>query len=222
VPPDQAAIGGGESANRRVRVLVADAQPMYLEALERAIREWPEFELVGAVDAEAFLEELQHVQPDVALVDPDALSREGTAAVMEVAGGRVRLLFLSAEPDPSAIYRAIECGVAGYLSKDCDAQELCHAISAAARGKDILSPAVQPALVKEIRLRSREDRPFLTEREHQILRLVADGKTTPQIAKALGLSPTTVKTHLTHIYEKLDAHERAEAVHQAMRRGLIE
>jgi two-component system nitrate/nitrite response regulator NarL len=222
VPPDQAAIGGGESATSRVRVLVADAQPMYLEALERAIREWPEFELVGAVGAEEFVGELRRVQPDVALVDPDALGSEATAAVLDLAGGQVRLLFLSAEPDPSAIYRAIECGVAGYLSKDCDARELCRAISAAARGRDILSPAVQPALVKEIRLRSREDRPFLTEREQQILRLVADGKTTPQIAKALGLSPTTVKTHLTHIYEKLDAHERAEAVHQAMRRGLIE
>jgi two-component system nitrate/nitrite response regulator NarL len=222
VPGDEAATGGGERREGRVRVLVADAQPMYLEALERAIREWPEFELVGVVGAEEFVGELRRVQPDVALVDPDALGSEDTAAVLDLAGGRVRLLFLSAEPDPSAIYRAIECGVAGYLSKDCDARDLCHAISAAARGRDILSPAVQPALVKEIRLRSREDRPFLTEREQQILRLVGEGRSAPQIARELQLAPSTIKTHLHHIYEKLGVSERAEAVREAMRRGLIE
>ena len=222
MPGDEAATGGGERREGRVRVLVADAQPMYLEALERAIREWPEFELVGVVGAEEFLGELRRVQPDVALVDPDALGSNDTAAVLDLAGGRTRLLFLSADPDPTAIYRAIECGVAGYLSKDCDAQELCHAISAAARGRDVLSAAVQPSLVKEIRLRGREERPFLSEREHEVLVLIAGGMSAPEIGHRLMISTATVKTHLHHIYEKLGAHERAAAVREAMRRGLIE
>jgi two-component system nitrate/nitrite response regulator NarL len=214
--------GGARRGTGRVRVLVADAQPMYLEALERAIRQWPEFELVGVVGAEGFLRELRRIQPDVALVDPDALASEDAAAVLTLAGGDTRLLFLSAQPDPSAVYRAIECGVAGYLSKDCDSRELCHAISAAAHGRDILSPAVQPALVEEIRLRGREERPFLSEREHEILVLIAAGMSAPEIGRQLTIGTATVKTHLHHIYEKLGAHERAEAVAEAIRRGLIE
>ena len=203
-------------------MLVADAQPMYVEALEHAVKQWSSFELVGCIAAEAFLGELQRLQPDVALVDPVGLSGADLAAVLELASGPTRVLFLSANPDQSAIYTAIQAGVASYLCKDCDAGELCRAINATAHGRDILSAGVQRALISEARLRERPDRPLFTDREKQVLDLVGDGKTIPQIAKELGLRPTTVKTHLNHVYEKLGAHGRTEAVRNAMRLGLIE
>ena len=117
---------------------------------------------------------------------------------------------------------ALRAGARGYLTKDADASELCDAISAVARGRTVLAPQLQAGIAGEIRLRAVHERPFLSDRESEILKLVADGLTAPEIGRRIHLSTATIKTHLQHLYDKLGVSERAAAVAVAMRRGLVE
>ena len=107
------------------------------------------------------------------------------------------------------------------LSKLAKASDICDAIVAVAAGQTVIPPEVQAHVASEIRHRAAADRPALTDRELQILRQISTGASAPTIAGGLGLSPATVKTHLRHVYEKLGVSDRAAAVAEAMRRGLI-
>jgi two-component system nitrate/nitrite response regulator NarL len=210
---------------RRVRVLAADRQPLYRDALTRAIRERPELELVGLVgDGRAALDAIGSERPDVAVIDRSLTGLTGEQILNAVGrdGIGTRVVMLAAEPNPGLVYAALAKGAAGYLTKDADARELCDAISAVARGRTVLSPQVQSGIAGEIRLRAVDERPFLSEREQGILELVAAGAGAPEIGRQLCLATPTVKTHLHHVYEKLGVAERAAAVAEAMRRGLLE
>jgi two-component system, NarL family, nitrate/nitrite response regulator NarL len=213
------------SVRGRVRVLAADSHPLYREAVTRAIRERPELELVGPVcDGRDALETIAVEQPDVALIDRTlpGLTGEQILNAVRRDGHRTRVMLIAAEPDPGLVYAAIAGGAAGYLTKGADARELCDAITAVARGRTVLAPELQTGIFGEIRLRAAYERPFLSEREQEVLRLISEGLTAPRIATTLHLSPATVKTHLQHVYEKLGVSERAAAVAAAMRRGLLE
>ena len=133
-----------------------------------------------------------------------------------------RVLLLTASVDPAGVYTAIGAGAAGCLYKDTDADGLCEAIIAVGRGETVLAAGAQGAVAQQIRIRSVQDRPLLTSREGEILILVADGLSTPAIADHLTLSAATVRTHLQHLYDKLGVSDRAAAVAEAMRRGLLE
>jgi two-component system, NarL family, nitrate/nitrite response regulator NarL len=210
---------------RRVRVLAADPQPLYRDALTRAIRERPELELVGqAGDGREALEAIGNEQPDVAVIDRtlDGLSGEQILNAVGRDSLPTRVVMIAAEPEPRLVYAAIADGAAGYLTKDADARELCDAITAVAGGRTVISSHVQNGIASEIRLRAVDERPFLSERELEILKLVAEGLGAPQIGRRLCLATPTVKTHLHHVYEKLGVAERAAAVAEAMRRGLLE
>ncbi|MEA2363799.1 MAG: two-component system, NarL family, nitrate/nitrite response regulator NarL [Thermoleophilaceae bacterium] len=210
---------------RRVRVLAADSHPLYRDALTRAIKERPELELVGqARDGREALDAIGSEQPDVAVIDRGLAGLNGEQILNAVGRDSLptRVVMIAAEPDPGLVYTAIANGAAGYLTKDADARELCDAISAVARGKTVLSPQLQSGIAGEIRLRAVDERPFLSDRERQILKLVAEGLSAPGIGKQLCLATPTVKTHLHHVYEKLGVAERAAAVAEAMRRGLLE
>ena len=135
---------------------------------------------------------------------------------------RTRVVLIAARPEPGEVYAALADGAAGYITKDADARELCDAITAVARGKTVLASELQAGVAGEIRLRAPHDRPVMSERERETLMLIAEGLSAPQIGRTLHLSTATVKTHLQHIYEKLDVSERAAAVAEAMRRGLLE
>jgi two-component system nitrate/nitrite response regulator NarL len=206
-------------------VLAADSQPLYRDALARVIRERPELELVGqASDGRAALAAIGSRRPDVAVIDRRLTGLSGEQILNAVGrdGLRTRVVMLAAEPDPGVVYAAIANGAAGYLTKHADARELCDAISAVARGRTVLSPRLQTGIAGEIRLRSAVERPLLSEREREIMKLVATGLTAPRIGRQLCLATPTVKTHLHHVYEKLGVAERAAAVAEAMRRGLLE
>jgi two-component system, NarL family, nitrate/nitrite response regulator NarL len=206
-------------------VLAADSHPLYRDALARVIRERPELELVGqASDGRAALAAIGSRRPDVAVIDGTLTGLSGEQILNAVGrdGLRTRVVMLAAEPDPGVVYAAIANGAAGYLTKHADARELCDAISAVARGRTVLSPRLQTGIAGEIRLRSAVERPVLSEREREILKLVAAGLTAPRIGRQLCLATPTVKTHLHHVYEKLGVAERAAAVAEAMRRGLLE
>jgi len=212
-------------ARRRVRVLAADRHPLYRDALTRAIRERPELELVGqARDGREALDAIGSEQPDVAVIDRTLAGLSGDQILNAVGRDslRTRVVMIAAEPDPDLVYAAIANGAAGYLTKDADARELCDAIAAVARGRTVLSPQLQAGIAGEIRLRAVDERPVLSERERQTLELVAEGLTAPQIGRRLCLATPTVKTHLHHVYDKLGVAERAAAVAEAMRRGLLE
>jgi two-component system, NarL family, nitrate/nitrite response regulator NarL len=210
---------------RRVRVLAADAQPLYRDAVARAIRERPELELVAqASDGRAALEAIAAGQPDVAVLDGTlgGLTGEQVLNAVSREGLVTRVVMIQARPDPGQVYAALAAGAAGYLTKDADARELCDAITAVARGRTVVAPDLQAGVADEIRLRTPRDRPLMSARERETLALIAEGLSAPDIARALHLSTATVKTHLQHIYEKLGVSERAAAVAEAMRRGLLE
>lgn len=210
---------------RRVRVLAAHSHPLYRDAVGRAIRERPELELVAqAREGREALDAIGAEQPDVAVVDQTLTGLTAEQVLNAVGRDRLptRVLIMASEPEPGMVYTAIAKGAAGYLTKHADARELCDAIAAVARGRTVLAAELQTGIAGEIRLRAVHERPLLSDREGEILKLVAKGITAPQIGSMLQLSTATVKTHLQHVYEKLDVSERAAAVAEAMRRGLLE
>jgi two-component system nitrate/nitrite response regulator NarL len=211
--------------HRRVRVFAAAEHPLFRDALVRAIRSRPELELVG--DASAGREALAAIgveRPDVAVIDQalDGLTGEQILNAVRRDGLATRVVLIAAEPEPQLVYSAVARGAAGYLTKQADARQLCDAITAVARGRTVLAPELQTGIAGEIRLRAVDERPLLSDRESQILKLVANGLSAPEIGRSLHLATPTVKTHLHHVYEKLGVAERAAAVAQAMRRGLLE
>jgi two-component system, NarL family, nitrate/nitrite response regulator NarL len=210
---------------KRVRVLVADDHPLYREGVVRALSASGQVELVGeAGDGREALAQIQEHRPDVALLDYKLPGLDGVAVTNAVVrdGLPTRVLLVSAFTDSGVVYQALETGAAGFVSKEARREQIVDAVLACARGENVVPPDIAAGLVSEIRLRKQDDRPALTPREHEILRLIAAGKSLPEIAKELYLGLTTVKTHVQHLYEKLGVSDRAAAVASAMRRGLIE
>jgi two-component system, NarL family, nitrate/nitrite response regulator NarL len=209
----------------RVRVLVADDHPMYREGLVRAIKERPDLEFVGeCADGRTALPEIRRLTPDVAVLDVRMPGLTGTEVLNAIARERIatRVVFLSAHVDSDLVYRAVALGAAAYLSKEADRAAIFDAVAAVARGQTVLSPEIQSGLAAQIQLRETATRPVLSPREQEVLRLIAEGSSAPEIARQLHLSPSTVKTHLQSLYEKLGVSDRAAAVASAMRAGLLE
>jgi two-component system nitrate/nitrite response regulator NarL len=177
-----------------------------------------------ASDGREALDAIGTERPDVAVVDSALAVLTGEQILNAVGrdGLDTRVVMIGAEPEPGLVYTAIANGAAAYLTHDADARELCEAIAAVARGGTVLAPQLQTGIAGEIRLRAVHERPFLSDREREILKLVAEGLTAPQIGRNIHLSTATVKTHLQHLYQKLGVAERAAAVAAAMRRGLVE
>jgi two-component system, NarL family, nitrate/nitrite response regulator NarL len=209
-----------------VTVVIADDHPLYRDGLARAVSSRPDLELVAeSGDGRETLELIRRLEPDVAVLDLHMPGLEGVAIVEAVRRDQLptRALMLSAAVESALVYRAVAAGAAGYWSKEADRTVICDAIAAVARGESVLDPALQAGVFTEIHGREVDDeRPVLTEREREILNLIASGLTAPTIGKQLFLSPATVKTHLGHLYEKLGVGDRAAAVAEAMRRGLLE
>ncbi|CAN5641166.1 response regulator transcription factor [soil metagenome] len=210
----------------RVRVLVADDHPVYREGIVRAVKERPDLELVGeAGDGREALERVRELTPDVAVLDIRMPGLDGTQVLNALRrdGLKTEVLFLSAFLESELAYRTVAEGAKGYLSKEAARQEICDAIVVIARGGTALAPEVQASLAQGIRERELAGgRPELTPREREVLQLIAEGMSAPEIGKRIHLSPTTVKTHLHTLYEKLGVRDRAAAVAEAMRRGLLE
>jgi DNA-binding NarL/FixJ family response regulator len=212
---------GGARGRPRVRVLVGDHQPLFREALAREIKAWPEFELVGAVEADEILSALLDLRPDVAVLDPTSLDGEVQDEIFACARDGVRLLFISADAS-SKSYESIERGAVGCLTKASKPRELCDAVAAAARGDAYVATDAVAVIAAEVRLRNQVDRPDLSRREREVLQQTAYGQSTLQVARHLQIEPSTVKTHLRNIYKKLGASGRANAVALALRLGLID
>jgi len=207
-------------------VVVADDHPIYREGIVRAINERPDLELVGeAADGRQALEQIKERSPEVAVLDIRMPGLDGTQvlAAMRRDGVETEVLFLSAFMEPELAYRTVAAGARGYLSKESSRQEVCEAIVTISRGGTALAAEAQAGLAREIQERERTGGPpQLTAREQEVLNLVAEGLSAPDIGKHIHLSTTTVKSHLHSLYEKLGVSDRAAAVAEAMRRGLLE
>ena len=210
----------------RVKVVVADDNPLFREGIERAVRERPELELVGsAQEGREALAVIRDQEPVVAVLDLRLPGLDGLQILNAVTrdGLPTRVLFLSASGDPELVYQAVQGGAAGYFRKEADRHAILDAIAAVARGRTVIDPELQAGVFEQIRARGTgEDRPILTAREREVLALMAEGLSGPQIADRLIVALPTVKTHQARLYEKLGVSERAAAVAEAMRRGLLE
>lgn len=213
------------SRGQRLTILIADDHPVYRQGLERAIREWPELELVASSsDGREALERINQLEPDVAVVDVRMPGLDGLKIVAAAKrdGLRTKVVLLTGYEDSAAAYSALAQGAAGYVSKASDHTELCEAIVTAGRGETVIAPQFAAGIASEIQLREASDRPTLTNREGEVLKLLAEGRTAHKIGDELHLSEATVKTHLHNLYEKLGVSDRAAAVATAMRWGLLE
>jgi two-component system nitrate/nitrite response regulator NarL len=213
------------AGSQRVTVIVAEDHPIYLEGLVRAIGRQPQLELVGtATTGREALDLIRRCEPTVAVLDINLPDLTGVEVLRTVARDKLptRVVILTSSDDGELVFEAVRLGVAGYLTKDADRTAICDAILAVARGATVLAPEVQAGLAGALRLHQHDNRPGLSAREREILGLVAQGQSAPEIAAALQLSPATIKTHLHNLYEKLGVSERAAAVAEAMRRGLLE
>ncbi len=193
-------------------------------ALARLVREHDALELVGeASDGEHARALVDQLHPDVALIDVRMPQLDGLSLVrqLQATGSEVRVLLISGNDDSEIAHEAISRGAAGFLSKDTEEEQIAEAILAVATGQSVLSPALQSGVLDLIRERPRET-VELSGRERDLLRLAADGLTTAEIAERLYLSPNTVKTYWQRLYEKLGTGDRASALAEAMRRGLIQ
>jgi two-component system, NarL family, nitrate/nitrite response regulator NarL len=209
----------------RVRVVVADDHPLYRDGITRAIRERPDLELVGeATDGRRALLLIQDLAPDVAVLDINMPSLTGLQVVTALTDleSPTRVLVLTAYTDSDRVYDALAAGARGYLLKDVDRRTICDAIARVARGRTVFSPDLHEGIAEQIRAHRYDPRPKLTPREREILGLAAEGRSGPEIARLLFLSPATIKTHLSSIYDKLGVNDRAAAVAKALREGVLQ
>jgi two-component system nitrate/nitrite response regulator NarL len=206
-----------------VTVLVAAMQPLWRDAIARVIRQDATLQLSGEEpDGRAALAAIRRDRPAVAVLDlPTGECGRLLRALRDDPAG-TGVILLSEDLRPGIPYRALADGASGYLTRDATADQLRRAVVSVAAGGTVLAPPVQRAIAGEIRSRARDDRPVLSARERDVLVRVAEGRSTPDIAAELVLAPATIKTHLTHIYDKLEVSERAAAVAAAMRRGLLD
>jgi two-component system, NarL family, nitrate/nitrite response regulator NarL len=209
----------------RVRVVIADDHPFFRDGVSRGLARDGRFEVVGeAADGVEALELIRRERPDVALVDHQMPGLDGLAVVRAVVRDDLptRVLVLSAFTEGSVVFAALQEGAAGYLPKDARRREIVDAVLKVARGESVVPPSVAGGLAEEIRTRAQPAGPALSERERQVLQGFARGQSIPQVAKQLVLGVSTVKTHTQRLYEKLGVSDRAAAVAEGMRRGLVE
>ncbi len=209
----------------RVRVVVADDHPFFRDGVSRGLTRSGRVEVVAeAGTGRETVEAIRREQPDVALVDYQMPDLDGVAVVHAVIrdGLATKVLLLSAHTDGGIVFQALQEGAAGYLSKDAGRSEIVEAVLTVARGQTVVPAELAAALAGEIRLRARSQEPALSDRERQVLAAFARGLSIPQVAAELFIGVSTVKTHTQRLYEKLGVSDRAAAVAEAMRRGLLE
>ena len=204
-----------------IRLLIADDHPVVRDGLSGMFSGDDGFEVIGeAANGAQAVTLACALEPDVILMDLRMPEMDGVAAIAELARRKVaaRVLVLTTYDTDSDVVRAVEAGATGYLLKDSPREDLLRAVRAAARGEAALSPSVATRLLGQVRAPAQEP---LSQREFEVLELVARGATNREAAAKLFISEATVKTHLLHIYAKLGVSDRAAAVAEGFKRGLL-
>ncbi|MDT5147106.1 MAG: two-component system, NarL family, nitrate/nitrite response regulator NarL [Mycobacterium sp.] len=214
----------GAATPQKLRVVVGDDHPLFREGVVRALSSSGSVNVVGEADnGTAALGLINAHQPDVALLDYRMPGMDGAqvAAAVRSQGLPTRVLLLSAHDEPAIVYQALQQGAAGFLLKDSTRTEIVKAVLDCGEGRDVLAPALAGGLAAEIRQRAAPSAPVLSAREREVLTRIARGQSIPAMAGELYVAPSTVKTHVQRLYEKLGVSDRAAAVAEAMRQGLL-
>jgi DNA-binding NarL/FixJ family response regulator len=225
----------GSTAVRPIRVLVADDHEIVRAGITRLLEGVEEIDVVGvACDGAEAIDRCGDLDPDVVLMDLQMPGTDGITAIRELRRGRrrARVVVLTSFSEPRRITDAIDAGAVGYLLKDAEPAELLAGVRAAADGGSPLAPRVALTLVAERRqggvpepdgTRERDrERDAISDREREVLALVGAGVANKQIAFRLGISPKTVKSHLSHIFRQIGVSDRLQAALWARRHGLVD
>jgi DNA-binding NarL/FixJ family response regulator len=205
----------------KIKLLIADDHPVVRNGLRGMLASQTDFEIVGeAEDGAVAIRLVAELVPEVVLMDLRMPVMDGVSAIREIKASSptVQILVLTTYDSDADILPAVEAGATGYLLKDSSREELFKAIRAAARGEAVLAPAVAARLMGQMR-EPADDR--LSNREIEVLQLVAGGSSNREIAKHLHISQATVKSHLIHIFSKLGVSDRTAAVTTALQRGIL-
>jgi DNA-binding NarL/FixJ family response regulator len=212
----------------RIRVLVADDHALLREGIRALLKQSDEVEVVGeASDGQQAVEECRRLEPDVVLMDvamPGLGGLEATLLILKEQPA-VKVLVLTQYDDREYVARFLKAGAAGYVLKKAAGSELVSAIRAASRGGLVLDPSIARELVESGRpMTDAAGDPYerLTDREKQVLKLVAEGHSSKDVAQLLGISVKTAMSHRERVMEKLDLHNRSDLVRFAVRRGVIQ
>jgi DNA-binding NarL/FixJ family response regulator len=210
-----------------IRVLIVDDHAVVREGLRTFLDLQDGIEVVGeAADGEQGVDEAERLQPNVILMDLVMPKLDGVGAMRELRtrAPDAHVIVLTSFLDDDRLMPAIQAGAAGYLLKDVEPAELARAIRAADEGDAILDPAVAGRVVRAIAegsTPSAPDQERLTRREHEVLTLLASGRSNKRIGYELGISEKTVKTHVGHLFAKLGVTDRTQAALLAVRQGLV-
>jgi len=210
-----------------IRLMLADDHRMLREGLSRSMREQG-FDIVGeASDGAEAVAMAARLHPDVILMDVTMPEMDGVEACRAVRADLpgTQVVMLTMHADQEVLASAIRAGASGYLVKDCSTDEIASAVRMAATGETALSPQLAASMLNEVRKWDRpsaaDEERVVTKREEEVLQLIADGCSTPEVAEKLYISQKTVKNHLASIYQKLDARDRTQAVLAAVRMGIV-
>ena len=208
-------------ADGPIRILIVDDHPVVRDGLRGMFAGEDGFEVVAeAANGQEAVGRAATYLPDVVLMDLRMPEMDGVSAIRAIRdrGLDSRVLVLTTFDTDSDVLPAIEAGATGYLMKDAPRQELLQAVTAAARGESVLSPGIVARLLEQVR---QPDKETVSQRELEVLQLIAVGATNRDVAERLFISEATVKTHLLHIFAKLGVSDRAAAVGAAFERGLL-
>ena len=214
------------SLARRPRVLLADDHLLVAEALKSLLA--PEFDLVGVVeDGRALVEAAGRLQPDVIVADITMPQLNGIDALVQLrqGGDQVPVVFLTMHRDATFARRALEAGASGFVLKHSASVELIAALHAALEGKTYLTPQIAGEVLDAMKRgpeRAGDPTGSLTPRQREVLQLLAEGRSTKQIARSLAISARTVEFHKYQMMETLGLHTNAELIHFAIKHGLVE
>lgn len=213
----------------KLRLLLADDHTLMRQGLRKILEERPEWQVVAEVgDGREAVRQAEALKPDVVILDIGMPLLNGLEATRQIVRRLpdVGVLILSMHSNEAYVTQALQAGALGYLLKDSAGVDLIDAVEAVSLGKAFFSPAVAKLMLDDY-VRRLADKGIvdrfdsLSNREREILQLVAEGRSNREIAELLSVSPTTVETHRSHILQKLDLHNTAELVLYAVRRGVV-
>lgn len=207
-----------------IRVVLADDHVLVRQGL-KSLLEREKFQVIAeASDGQEAVRFSKTLHPDIAVVDISMPTLNGIDAVREMGRScpKTKAILLTQHEEDQYIREALEAGVRGYVLKSQAANDLVHAIQQVSRGHFYLSPGVSRAVVEAYRTKSQMPVDPLTTRERQVLQLIAEGRSTKDVASLLGISVKTAESHRTRLMQKLDIHETATLVRYAVRRGLVQ